>query len=424
MNVFFYLSSDVQYNVMVKINRISGLPLISSTDTDSYECYIEATLYSKGMILGLPICCSYKQFNSSSFEWNEWIKFGVRFCDISRDTQITFTLYKVSPITDQPNHNKYDYQKRANWSILKESIIGGVTLPLFENRILRFGRHKLRIKEGYKGDGSINSNTLFTKLNPELTVKDRLESVVTMKAMRQIPKVQWLDSITNRRLQKITGINKINKIINAEFDDDIDCTEEKINNDSNKNNGIYLEVDLPNLGFQVVYQEKAKGKKFINNQHQNNNNKMDIKMKNRNRRNNNYVDAQNKLFSLHDPEIRLNNPVLEKNNKLSKHSLFSTYDIRPSADEQSSLRRIIESFEIDINNLSYSDKNLLWKFRNFLIDDKYALTKFLRIINQSSSEEVNIASNLIKKWVPIDVANALELLSGHFVNDAFRKHGL
>ena len=137
------------------------------------------------------------------------------------------------------------------------------------------------------------------------------------------------------------------------------------------------------------------------------------------------TEWQSELVLLHDPEIRLNNPVLEKNTKLSKHLLYSDdYDIRPTAEEQDRLRIIIDSFEIDINNFNEYDKNLLWKFRNYLVDNKYALTKFLRIINQSSEQEVNIALDLINKWVPIDVSSALELLSGHFKNKNIRLHGI
>ena len=124
---------------------------------------------------------------------------------------------------------------------------------------------------------------------------------------------------------------------------------------------------------------------------------------------------------LHDPEIRLNNPVLEKDKKLSKHLLYDgTYDVRPTTIEQERLTRIMRSFQ----DLDDEDKDLLWKFRNYLVDNKHALTKFLRTVNQSSAEEVNIALDLIDKWVPIDVADALELLSGHFVHPAFRKHGM
>ena len=254
---------------MVKIHCCTGLPPVNvlqqehelhyspTTCSDSYECYIEAELYQKGMRLGLPIACSYKQFSVSHCEWDEWIKFPVRFCDISRETQITFTLYSVSPVlkvhsTSTSSIESYvnEYNtSHADWIRLNRRVIGGVTLPLFEQRILRYGRHKLRLKEGCKGDGSIDSSTLFSKLNRQLTVKDQLEAVLTMKLMRKIPQVPWLDALTNRRLLKISGNQHAYK--------KQDRTKPTFTNDASS--GIYLYVDLPNLGYHVVYQEKAKG---------------------------------------------------------------------------------------------------------------------------------------------------------------------
>lgn len=114
--------------------------------------------------------------------------------------------------------------------------------------------------------------------------------------------------------------------------------------------------------------------------------------------------------------------MLEKDKKLSAHLLYGEYDVRPSTSEQEKINQIIRSFKND--QLTNEDKELLWKFRNYLVDDKHALTKFLRTVNQESSQEVNIALDLIDKWVPIDVADALELLSGHFQHPAFRKHGM
>ena len=248
MNVCFYFSSDVQYNVHVRISGIFGLPSIAelanfenysptTTKNGEYECFIEASLYQKGMILGLPITCSYKQFSSSSCFWNEWIKFAVRICDISRDTQILFTVYSVST---HPIHGSIKH------------IIGGVTIPLFEQRILRYGRFKLRLCQGIPGDGSIDSQTLFTKLNRHLTIRDQLQSKITEKAMKQIPKVPYLDALTNRRLSKIYAPNNNNNNIEASV---------KQLQISSSHDGIYLEIDLPNFGYKVVYQEKTVGKK-------------------------------------------------------------------------------------------------------------------------------------------------------------------
>ena len=361
------------------------------------------------MILGLPITCSYKQFSSSSCKWNEWIRFPVRICDISRDTQIVFTIYSVS--TSIEGKGKCCKQ-----------IIGGVTIPLFEQRILRFGHYKLRIKDGYHGDGSIDSQTLFTKLNRQLTIRDQIQSKITEKAMKQIPKVPYLDALTNRRLTKINSSSSQSQ------------SQIQI---ASSHNGIYLEIDLPNFGYKVVYQEKTNGKKaFHSRREQRNRSRRDVgggnndDVKSNRKYHQSHKSAVNKnrniedlLICINDPETKLTNPVLEKNQKLSQHlDLYDDHDARPTVSEQKRLQDIIKLF--DMSNVTEGDKNLLWKYRKYLVDNKYALTKFLRIINQSNENEVEMAVNLMDKWAPIDVAHALELLSGHFICAQFRKYGI
>ena len=49
----------------------------------------------------------------------------------------------------------------------------------------------------------MDSSTLFYRLNPQLTVRDRLERILEMKNMKAIPQVPWLDGVTNRRINKV-----------------------------------------------------------------------------------------------------------------------------------------------------------------------------------------------------------------------------
>ena len=60
---------------------------------------------------------------------------------------------------------------------------------------------------------------------------------------------------------------------------------------------------------------------------------------------------------------------------------------------------------------------LLWRFRFALTSDKRALTKFLKRVDWSDASGASQAAELMQQWTPIDVADALELLSPDFVND-------
>ena len=53
-----------------------------------------------------------------------------------------------------------------------------------------------------------------------------------------------------------------------------------------------------------------------------------------------------------------------------------------------------------------------------------ALTKFLKSVNWDVSQEVKQALDLLQKWSPMDVVDALELLTPAFTHPAVRKYAV
>lgn len=74
--------------------------------------------------------------------------------------------------------------------------------------------------------------------------------------------------------------------------------------------------------------------------------------------------------------------------------------------------------------LSSEEQDLLWKFRFYLSSHKKALTKFLKCINWETNAEVHQALSLLVKWAPMDVEDALELLSPSFTHPEVRKYAI
>ena len=56
-------------------------------------------------------------------------------------------------------------------------------------------------------------------------------------------------------------------------------------------------------------------------------------------------------------------------------------------------------------------RHLLRKFRWTIAGEKAALTKFLTAVDFTDAEERAHAVSLLEKWAPVDVDDALELLS-------------
>jgi len=127
------------------------------------------------------------------------------------------------------------------------------------------------------------------------------------------------------------------------------------------------------------------------------------------------LTGQGRSFkSFLDHGAALEHPALLKSLRLGRSSraaMFKDRDARPSADE---LRRLAELVRRPRRQLSSEEKDLLFRFRWSLTDQPGALTKFLHAVDWSHVEERNHAIELLGHWSPVDIDDALELLSKDF----------
>jgi len=113
-----------------------------------------------------------------------------------------------------------------------------------------------------------------------------------------------------------------------------------------------------------------------------------------------------------DMECVDDNPVEDKYRTLQHELIRGLVDpaLKPDASERSSLNAIISSTS---QHLTREEKDLLWKFRFSLVDNKRALTKFLLAVEWTVESEVVQAAELLEQWrkrSPIEVSDALKLL--------------
>ncbi len=74
--------------------------------------------------------------------------------------------------------------------------------------------------------------------------------------------------------------------------------------------------------------------------------------------------------------------------------------------------------------LTPEERDFLWNFRGYLKNDKKALTKFLKCVNWTDERDVQQAAQLLAQWEPVDVADALELLSASQPLDLVRQYAV
>ena len=96
---------------------------------------------------------------------------------------------------------------------------------------------------------------------------------------------------------------------------------------------------------------------------------------------------------------------------------------RPNAEERDKLTAVIEYPSGREPNAEEQD--LVWRFRHFLADNRYALSKFLCSVKWNIEAEAEQARLLMRRWAHPKPADALELLSRKFQsNQAVRQYAV
>jgi len=118
------------------------------------------------------------------------------------------------------------------------------------------------------------------------------------------------------------------------------------------------------------------------------------------------------------------NPVEDKYRTLAHDLLRGHIDpsLKPSRAQRARLSEIISSPSRHPTN---EERDLLWRFRFHLVDDRRALSKFLLAVDWSQPSEVVQAAELLEQWrsrSPIEVTDALRLLGKDVSDRAGTRH--
>jgi len=130
------------------------------------------------------------------------------------------------------------------------------------------------------------------------------------------------------------------------------------------------------------------------------------------------------IIAVPDPELLFDNLVEDKHHKLyrSDRTGLTDRDNKPNAQTRNQLTHIVESPPTKV--LTSDEQDLLWKYRFYLMNQKKALTKFLKCVNWDSETEAKQAIELLSSWEPMDIEDALELLSPQFQHPVVRRYAV
>jgi phosphatidylinositol 3-kinase len=97
--------------------------------------------------------------------------------------------------------------------------------------------------------------------------------------------------------------------------------------------------------------------------------------------------------------------------------------LRPNGDERRRIAAVLAS--PPDRPLSQDERELLWRFRVALSADPRALTRFLRsAVDWRDADDASQARLLMARWAPVSLADALELLSPAYRDEAVRAHAV
>lgn len=96
--------------------------------------------------------------------------------------------------------------------------------------------------------------------------------------------------------------------------------------------------------------------------------------------------------------------------------------MKPNAQTRDLLNTIVAYPPTKV--LTAEEQDLIWKFRFYLMNQKKALTKFLKCVKWDSQSEASQAIDLLFKWELMDIEDSLELLSPQFTHPTVRKYAV
>ena len=228
-------------------------------------------------------------------------------------------------------------------------------------------------------------------------------------ALDQVRPVPWLDALQRERCQQVLteGLSPDAEILSTTIDPDAESTETPIG---------WIVLDLPTFEIPILHEEffyptphqgacgmvvpldvvvhRKRGKPAVNHP--------------------SLAEEHNPLdlVAFLDYENEEDNPVEDKYRTLAHDLLRGLVDpaLKPDRKQREQLAAIIDSPSY---HPTREEKDLLWRFRFSLVDNRKALTKFLLAVDWTVDSEVVQAAELLEQWrkrSPIEVTDALKLL--------------
>lgn len=422
------------------------------------DLYVTVQLWADSKPLTVPVQTAYRSFKNSR-TWNEWLELPITIATLPLSSQLAITVWDLSP--------------SGGAGARGHAIpFGGTTIPLFdEDNTLQKGRQKCRLYRHKAADGFSFTKTpsipprrrrLETGVHnchvetPEEDELERLEKLFKKHEMGDIPRVDWLDQLVFKAVEKkrqeveasarLSWKSHPKKNMTKDDGKAADVatssaphTSEDIEAEAieDEDKRFTLVIDFPRFDFPIVFTDYEYAPPPISSfiQHPSSAGNVNLKPPPEvqlgpgiNGTGHDFgADDENAppLIRIYDPEVGAkDNPAESKHRRLvrSRRTGVLDKDLKPNAKIRDELNTIMSYGPTQ--ELNAEEKDLVWKFRHHLTRDKRALTKFVKSVAWQDQSEARQAVQILPKWTEIDVDDALELLGPTFDNLAVRAYAV
>ncbi|EFW16291.1 Phosphatidylinositol (PI) 3-kinase [Coccidioides posadasii str. Silveira] len=449
----FATSAQVALPIRVKICNLEGrqkqipfsqllrnekLRHLGSNQSPVSDLYITVQLWSSCKPLGVPMQTSYKSFKTSR-TWNEWLEMPFLIKDAPQNAQLGITIWDLDPMGEDSFHGH-------------STPFGGTTIPIFEeDGTLKKGKQKCKIYRHKAADGYSATMTPSTPApkrrtgqfveegpTPEELELERLEKLLKKHEMGEIQRVDWLDqlvfrAVEKKKLEAEEAAKKRalrNKVSREKFLAETNGESNGMEDDTIDDENFVLYIEFPRYDFPIVFQDFQYPAPPISSFSQHNPSMSQTLRPPPEVRFGPGIegasdDEDYPIIKVYDPEVgQKGNPCEDKHRRLvrSHRTGIMDRDLKPNPKIRDELNDIMSYGPTQ--ELNAEEKDLVWKFRYYLTREKRALTKFVKSVNWQDANEARQAVEILPKWTEIDVDDALELLGPTFDNPAVRAYAV
>lgn len=451
----FATTTQVEFPVHVKIGSLEGkqkpvpfstllknpeLRHLGSNQSTVSDLFVTVQLWSDSKPLGVPMQTSYKSFKTSR-TWNEWLQMPILIKNAPLHSQLAITVWDLAPLSKEAIGHGVPF--------------GGTTISLFDtDGKLRMGRQKCKIYRNKAADGFSSTTTpsippaqrrkangiLSINQTPEEAELERIEGLIKKHEMGDITRIDWLDQLVFRQLEKIKigaeeaaskRATMLHAAKNIEHQKEINGNDGDSDTEESDQENFILYIDFPRFDHPIVWADYEYPPPPVSAypQHAQNNNSATLKPPPEVRLGPGIEGADDagdyRVIRIYDPEVgQTGNPCEDKHRRLvrSHRTGIMDRDLKPNPKIRDELNLIMSYGPT--HELTAEEKDLIWRFRYYLTRDKKALTKFIKSVNWRDLSEARQAMEILPKWTEIDVDDALELLGPTFDNATVRAYAV